>query len=74
MSNAWLVLLLEIILQWQEFNVFMYENVLKMLWGHDTNNWNEFNENKVFLKTFIKHFLMFLWFYFIFQKFKMPCK
>jgi len=42
---------------------------MKILWGHATNNWNEFNENKVLLKTLIKnYFLMFLWFYFIFQK------
>jgi hypothetical protein len=34
----------------------MYENILKILWGHATNNWNEFNENKVFLKALIKHY------------------
>jgi len=34
----------------------MYENVLKILWGHATNNWNDFNENKVLLKALIKHF------------------
>jgi hypothetical protein len=36
--------------------VFIYENVLKILWGHATNNWNEFNENNMLLKALIKHF------------------
>jgi hypothetical protein len=57
LSNALHVLLLEIILQWQEFNVFMYEFFKKILWGHATNNWNAFNENKVLLKTLIEHYI-----------------
>jgi hypothetical protein len=35
----------------------MYENVFKILWVHAMNNWNQFNENKVLLKTLIKHYI-----------------